>query len=184
MRRFFESCQINQIAANPIFSKIQNGVCSIIGYFISREQANAIGELIASLKDSKELAFEEIIFDYNGMKDEQFAAILSSLHHIKALKKITYVNNEMGRKSVLELNALLKGESGHQIQELRVASVKVAPLDLKLLLEGIQHSNGLKCLRLSKLQINDSVLVKELQQCVHSLPELRELNLSYQGFLP
>jgi hypothetical protein len=77
------------------------------------------------------------------MKDKQFAAILSSLQTVKALKKITYVNNEMGHKSVLELNTLLKGDNGHVIQELRVASVKVAPLDLKLLLEGIQHSNGL-----------------------------------------
>jgi hypothetical protein len=39
MRRFFESCLNNQIAASPIFSKIQNGICSIIGYFISKEQA-------------------------------------------------------------------------------------------------------------------------------------------------
>lgn len=115
MKRFYDSCQTNQIAANPIFSKIQNGVCSIIGYYISKEQAHAIGQLIASLKDSKELFFEEIIFDYNGMKDEQFAAILSALHKVKALKKITYVNNEMGQKSVLELNALLKGDNGHVI---------------------------------------------------------------------
>lgn len=43
----------------------------------------------------------------------------------------------MGHSSVLELNTLLKGENGHNITELRVASVKVAPLDLKLLLEGI-----------------------------------------------
>lgn len=34
------------------------------------------------------------------------------------------------------------------------------------------------------MQINDFVLVKELSHCVYSLPELRELNLSYQGFLP
>jgi hypothetical protein len=63
--------------------------------------------------------------------------ILKALQSNKALKKITYVNNEMGHSSVLELNTLLKGDNGHNITELRVASVKVAPLDLKLLLEGI-----------------------------------------------
>lgn len=55
---------------------------------------------------------------------------------------------------------------------------------MKYLLEGISRAKSLKCLRLSHLQINDSVLVGELTKSLRMLPELCELNLSYQGFLP
>lgn len=80
--------------------------------YISVALARAIGELIENLHDSKELIFDEINFDFNGMRDEQFYLILKSLANHKSLKKITYVNNEMGKKSILELNRMLRGESG------------------------------------------------------------------------
>lgn len=78
---------------------------------------------------------------------------------------------------------MLQGDNGIQIFELRMAGVKIASQDLTILLKGIQSSNSLQCLKLSKLQINDPVLVRELIKGIKALPELRELTLSYQGFL-
>jgi hypothetical protein len=70
MVKFFESCEQSQISAVPIFSKIYEGKLSIIGQYISKDLAKAIGELLQNLNDSKDLQFDELNFDYNGMKDD------------------------------------------------------------------------------------------------------------------
>lgn len=49
MKKFFESCTKSQITALPIFSKIYEGKCSIIGMYISIPLAKAIGEFIIHL---------------------------------------------------------------------------------------------------------------------------------------
>ena len=115
MRKYFESCNKNKIAALPIFSKIQEGKCSIIGYFINNSQAIAIGEMLEGLSNSKKMFFDEINLDYNGLKDEEFYLFLKALQQNKTLRKITYVNNEMGSKSVEQINLLLSGKNGHNI---------------------------------------------------------------------
>jgi hypothetical protein len=131
MRRYFDSCNRNKIAALPIFSKIHDGKCSIIGYYITKAQAIAIGEMLEALANSNKIFFDEINLDYNGLKDEEFYLFLKALQKNTALRKITYVNNEIGRKSIDQINIMLSGENRHQIQELRLASVKANPLDIK-----------------------------------------------------
>jgi hypothetical protein len=53
------------------------------------------------------------------------------------------VNNELGFKAVNELNQLLSRPTSNGLIELRIASVKTNPLDLKRLLEGIQQAFSL-----------------------------------------
>lgn len=79
MRKYYECCNKNKIAALPIFSKIQEGKCSIIGYFINNSQAIAIGGMLEALSNSKKMFFDEINLDYNGLKDEQFYLFLKAL---------------------------------------------------------------------------------------------------------
>lgn len=105
MKKYQDDCSHFQIAAQPIFSRIQEGKCSIIGQYVSNEQALAFGKMLENLAkaESRQMFFDEITLDYNGIKDEQFCLFLKALQHNKYLKKITYVNNEIGKKSIEEL---------------------------------------------------------------------------------
>lgn len=53
------------------------------------------------------IVIKEINLDDNGLKDAAFADILSALATQPSLKRISYVNNEIGQKSILQLEKIL-----------------------------------------------------------------------------
>jgi hypothetical protein len=76
---FYQTCQQGKVAACPIFSKIHDGRCSLIGYYINKETAVAFAKMLETLSSSKDFCFEELNLDYNGLKDDQFAVLLHAL---------------------------------------------------------------------------------------------------------
>ena len=118
-KRFYEKCQKSGTLAMPIFSNCQKQVLSIVGQYISSGTASAMSEVLrriiktgkipgntkAHFEVTKEeevdyIIVKEVNFDDNGLKDAAFADILSALATQPSLKRISYVNNEIGLKSI------------------------------------------------------------------------------------
>ena len=80
------------------------------------------------------IPIREINLDDNGLKDGAFAQILSALATQPALKRLSYVNNELGAKSIAQLEKLLSSEAEGELSDLRITRVKITKHDLNLLL--------------------------------------------------
>jgi hypothetical protein len=61
--------------------------------------------------------------------------ILSALGTQPGLKRISYVNNEIGSKSIEELSKLLSAESEGDLSDLRMTRVRSTKHDLNLFLQ-------------------------------------------------
>lgn len=133
---FFNKCQKTGTLALPIFGLARNQNFSIVGQFISQGMAQAMSEVLRSVLRSKGgtpmghasntahlsqkpvdmervpyFPVEEINLDDNGLKDQAFSMILSALATQPCLKRISYVNNEIGVKSIEELEKMLSPDS-------------------------------------------------------------------------
>ena len=83
------------------------------------------------------IPIKEINLDDNGLKDASFAAILSSLRTQPHLRRISYVNNEIGSKSVEELEKLISSAHEGQVNDVRITRVKTSKHDLNMLLRAL-----------------------------------------------
>ena len=98
--------------------------------------------------------------DDNGLKDGSFASILAALATHPSLKRLTYVNNEIGGKSIEELAKILSNENEGGLSDIRITRVKATKHDLNLLLQALsQCTNRLVRLRLSHLALDEFVLM-------------------------
>ena len=77
MENFYNACFKQGALAIPLFNKIDDGIFTITGQYISAGLANAIGQLLmpeddeGELKtDARSLQLKEINLDDNGLKDE------------------------------------------------------------------------------------------------------------------
>ena len=119
------------------------------------------------------IPIKEINLDDNGLKDASFAAILSSLRTQPHLRRISYVNNEIGIKSIEELEKLISSAHEGQVNDVRITRVKTSKHDLNMLLRALsQCSNKLVRLRLSHLEIDEFVLMESLKTMVCSMPHI------------
>ena len=66
----------------------------------------------------------EVNFDDNGMKDSAFAHILAALATQTGLKRLSYVNNEIGDKSIEVLESMLTSEGESDLSDLRLTRIK------------------------------------------------------------
>jgi len=80
------------------------------------------------------IPIREINLDDNGLKDAAFAHILNALATQPTLKRLSYVNNEIGTKSIAELVKLLSSDSEGDLSDLRLTRVKSSKHDLNLML--------------------------------------------------
>jgi hypothetical protein len=76
------------------------------------------------------IQIREVNFDDNGLKDTAFASILKALATQPSLKRISYVNNEIGSKSVEQIAQILNSKNGNELQDLRITRVKSTKHDL------------------------------------------------------
>ena len=110
--------------------------------------------------------------DDNGLKDTAFAHILCALATQPALKRISYVNNEIGAKSIVQLEKFLSADSEGDLSDLRLTRVKSTKHDLNMLLQAFSrsHCNRLTRLRLSEVAIDEFVLMESLKSMVFNMP--------------
>ena len=89
------------------------------------------------------------------------------------------MNNELGAKSVAQLEKLLSSEAEGELSDLRITRVKITKHDLNLLLQALANQNDCKLtrLRISHVVIDEIVLMNSLKRMIDNLPNLRELNL-------
>jgi len=107
----------------------------------------------------------EINLDSNGLKDGAFAHILGALETQPRLKRISYVNNEFGQKSVHQLQKMLAVDSEGDIRDLRMTHIKATKHDLNLLLESLADGAiKLTRLRISQVNIDEFVLMSSLKR--------------------
>ena len=76
------------------------------------------------------IAIREINLDDNGLKDKSFAYILNAISTQQSLKRISYVNNEIGANSIKELEKMLSPDSEGALCDLRINRVKSTKHDL------------------------------------------------------
>ena len=155
--RFYQKCQKLGTLALPIFSKTQNQILSVVGHYISEGMAQAMAEVLrrAVQEHTEEIqkklglnlkthvveeekvpyiSVREINLDDNGLKDAAFAHILSALATQPGLKRLNYVNNEIGGKSIVELKKLLNSDAEGDLSDLRITHIKSTKHDLNELL--------------------------------------------------
>lgn len=96
-----------------------------------------------------------------------------------SLKRINYVHNEIGAKSIVELEKLVSKESDGDLQDLRFTRIKSTKHDLNMLLQALAKPENSRVtrLRLSHVEINEFVLMESLKRMVLNLPQIQELNL-------
>ena len=85
------------------------------------------------------IPIREINLDDNGLKDPAFAHILNALATQPALKRLSYVNNEIGAKSIAELEKLLSSDAEGDLSDLRMTRVRSTKHDLNLLLQALAN---------------------------------------------
>lgn len=104
---------------------------------------------------------------------------MEALNKQKFLNKVSYVNNEIGQKSVKQLKTLVGDEGESEVYDLRLTAIKCTKKVLYDLLEAISMaSKRLIKLRISSIDINDHVLMTKINETIYALPQLMELNLS------
>ena len=124
-------------------------------------------------EDVSYIPVKEINLDDNGLKDGSFASILESLATQTALKRLTYVNNEIGAKSIAQLAVMLSIEHEGELGDIRITNVKATKHDLNLLLEALsQCTNRLVRLRLSQLPLDEFVLMESLKTMITAMPHI------------
>ena len=57
-------------------------------------------KVVVKQENANYIVVKEVNFDDNGLKDSAFACILAALATQPSLKRISYVNNEIGAKSI------------------------------------------------------------------------------------
>jgi hypothetical protein len=84
--KYFMSCRDNKTTVLPILHKIQaDGCLNLTNYTLSAHLAKSLGQALKKGGESGgglENAFTKLILDTNGLKDEDFAAILSGFSHV------------------------------------------------------------------------------------------------------
>ena len=119
------------------------------------------------------IPIREINLDDNGLKDAAFAHILEALASQPAVKSISYVNNEIGAKSIAQLSKMLQAENECDLSDLRITRVKSSKHDLNMLLQALSKStNRLTRLRLSHIEIDEFVLMESLKTMVYNVPQI------------
>ena len=123
----------------------------MVGQYISEGMASAMaevlkkwmyrseghGEVKSSQKEEDKVQYipvKEVNFDDNGLKDGAFAEILKSLATQNGLKRISYVNNEIGEKTVEILEKMLTSDNESALSDLRLTRVKSTKNDLNQLI--------------------------------------------------
>ena len=85
------------------------------------------------------IPIREINLDDNGLKDSAFAHILNALATQPALKRLSYVNNEIGAKSIVELEKLLSSDAEGDLSDLRLTRIRSTKHELNLLLQALAN---------------------------------------------
>ena len=82
--------------------------------------------------------------------------------------------NEIGAKSIEQLEKLLNAESAGDLQDLRFTRIKSTKHDLNLLLQALSQpmNNRITRLRLSHVEINEIVLMESLKSMVLNMPQI------------
>jgi len=102
--------------------------------------------------------------DDNGLKDVAFSSILGAIATQPSLRRINYVNNEIGSKSVEKLAQMLSKESSCKVEDLRITRVKSTKHELNQLLAALSSgSNKLTRLRLAHVEIDEFVLMESMK---------------------
>jgi hypothetical protein len=101
----------------PILHKIENGCLNLTNYTLNGSLAKALANGIIE----KDKTFKKIIFDTNGMRDEDFACILYGFSKLEEIKSIVYIRNEFNVKSMLALRPLFTQKPvPHHLEELKL----------------------------------------------------------------
>ena len=85
------------------------------------------------------IPIREINLDDNGLKDSAFSHILSALSTQPTLKRLSYVNNEIGAKSIIEIEKLLSSDAEGDLSDLRLTRVRSTKHELNLLLQALAN---------------------------------------------
>jgi hypothetical protein len=68
-----------------------------------------------------EKAFTKLVLDTNGLKDEDFANILSGLTNLQEIKSLIYIRNDFGMKSASALSPIFSQKIvPYHLEELRL----------------------------------------------------------------
>ena len=132
-----------------MFSNTHKHVLSIVGQHIGEGMAQAMSSVFTraivekpqngdqsqseEVKEEEDFSYipvKEIILDDNGLKDSSFANILAALATQPSLKRLTYVNNELGARSIEQLEKILSNEQEGDLSDVRITNVKISKHDL------------------------------------------------------
>ncbi len=103
---FLQNCNHKNVAACPIFVRIQNHVLNLIGYTLNEGHALATANYITDKKSDPAMNVHTLIMHNNSCKDQSFAAILEALFAQNQLKHIAYSCNQLRTKSLTALDKI------------------------------------------------------------------------------
>lgn len=119
-----------------------------------------------------------IYFDNCGIKDEDFAAILSGVSNHDDFKSIVYTRNGFDQKSLMAMKPLFKKKIPYHLSELRIADCKMSSKIYASLVSTIYQGCQLVKLALVQAKLSDHCFV-DLTNFVKTSSTLTELDLSW-----
>lgn len=112
------------------------------------------------------------------------ALILNGMQEQRALRSLTYVDNELGRLTAEEISNMLFWPNPTHLETLRLGSLKTNNYSLAILLSALKTNRKLICLDIEKITLYNSKLFEYLSQFLKTNKMIKNLRLSWNGFFP
>ena len=174
---YFNQSNKGMVAALPLLNRIQNNTLALVGYKMSRGLCMSLKE---ALRCNKSL-LRNITLDNNGMQDGDMAEILEGLTFQSQCSSLVIKRNEVGEKSLIEIQKLLWKKKPNHLDELRLIGCKCSPITTTNLLEMMMDGTGfIGRLSLVDASLNDQSF-RYLIQYILNNRNLKELDLSYNS---
>lgn len=137
-------CEDNRVTALPLLQKISNRKLYLNNYTLNYGLCESISNAFKYFPD----CITQICLDSNGLKDVELAELSKGFQNLKSFKCVVIKRNEVGPKTIEQLNDLLEREFPQNVEELRLISAKMS----SFLSTKILHQLTVRC-HLRKLSL-------------------------------
>lgn len=136
-------------------SKIENNRLCYIQYHLSDFAILQVYKQISATEGAPpQDRLVDIELDTNGLKDSSAALLFEAVSKSRHLKRLRFKNNEFGVQTAEAIGKMLLWPFPYHLEHLVLHNVKTSLQAMKIFLNYLKKSRGLKTLRLRAIDLN------------------------------
>ena len=112
------------------------------------------------------------------------ALLLRGINDQRALRSLTYVDNELGRQTAEEISKMLFWPNPTHLETLRIGKVRTNNYSMAIVLAALKTNRKLVCLDLEQVQLSHAKLFQYLCMFLKSNKGIKNLRLSWTSLFP